>query len=338
MPLEQGNPNSKASDIAVSDDSDPISLLDRLKDEIDPDLVAVAAGDREPSPEEAQKLDALRQTRGPCFYSDLLLRVTNEYYPYNEAQELWEATLAHKKALSELLGRNVGISVAALDYLSNVRKELSGVEIISEPKLRAITSIAIQDPVTGLLGRAVFESRLRNEMQRHERYGNRVSLLMLDLDDFKRLNDTLGHRRGDSVLEHVGQIIKSEVRDVDIACRYGGEELAVILPQTDLQEALLIGERIRSRVEQDLQDPGVTLSAGVASCPEHASSVEALIEAADQALYQAKHAGKNCVVPAVVKPVLLDSADSDRQPDDLQEARRAHVARTNATYPAETAA
>jgi diguanylate cyclase (GGDEF)-like protein len=107
----------------------------------------------------------------------------------------------------------------------------------------------------------------------------------------------MGHRHGDAVLARIGQIIKSEIRDVDIPCRYGGEELAVILPQTDLEDAMLIGERVRARVERELQGEGaVTVSGGAACCPEHAASPDGLVEAADRALYAAKRAGKNRVL------------------------------------------
>ena len=118
----------------------------------------------------------------------------------------------------------------------------------------------------------------------------------MDIDDFKQINDSRGHQEGDRVLTEISKLILKAARDLDICSRYGGEEFAVILPQTGRQEALRLAERIRKRVENQFKkDLNVTISSGVATCPLNAKSAKALITRADKALYQSKSNGKNKV-------------------------------------------
>jgi len=164
---------------------------------------------------------------------------------------------------------------------------------------------AERDSLTGLYNRRHFDERLAGELRRAERERSRVALLMLDLDHFKHINDTYGHAVGDEVLRHVAQIIAHEVRvGTDVPARYGGEEFAVIAPGTNLLGAESLAERIRTRVAELRVPAGdqlvsVTLSVGVAVFDPRATTrdepVRALVEAADQRLYQAKHAGRNRV-------------------------------------------
>jgi diguanylate cyclase (GGDEF)-like protein len=162
---------------------------------------------------------------------------------------------------------------------------------------------ATVDEKTGLANYRVFYKRLREEWERSERYKLPLSVVMLDLDDFKRVNDTVGHLAGDRVLREFAVLVSGGARATDLAARYGGEEFAMILPHTDRARAERVAERVRAAVyefsflepEQPLR---VTVSAGVATfddTPEIASA-EQLIAAADRALYAAKNAGKNRVV------------------------------------------
>jgi diguanylate cyclase (GGDEF)-like protein len=161
---------------------------------------------------------------------------------------------------------------------------------------------AITDELTGLFNVRQFHSRLDNEIDRAERFGTPLSLVMLDIDKFKSVNDTYGHQQGDLVLVEVARAMRSLSRDIDEPARYGGEELAVVLPQTDLDGAALLAERMRAKIEaleiKRLDGGGVmkiTASFGVASIPRSADGRKALIAAADAALYRAKHGGKNRV-------------------------------------------
>ena len=166
---------------------------------------------------------------------------------------------------------------------------------------------AIEDGLTGLANRRRFEERLAGEVERARRFpGQALALVMLDIDDFKAVNDRLGHVAGDEVLRAVAAAMREDRREMDLAARYGGEELALILPGADLDGAARAAERIRHAVEHlDLPLPGpdggslrVTLSAGVAVFGHRAEDGATLVAAADDALYQAKRSGKNRVARA----------------------------------------
>jgi diguanylate cyclase (GGDEF)-like protein len=161
---------------------------------------------------------------------------------------------------------------------------------------------AVTDELTGLANVRAFTSILDRELERGRRYETPLGLVLLDLDDFKLVNDTYGHQQGDEVLAQVAGVLRDLSRDLDAPARYGGEEMAVVLPQTDAEGAMLLAERMREAVER-LHVPrvrgggtlSVTASFGVASVPDSAADRESLIAAADAALYRAKRGGKNRV-------------------------------------------
>ena len=161
---------------------------------------------------------------------------------------------------------------------------------------------AVTDELTGLFNVRQFHVRLDNEIERAERFGTPLSLVMLDIDKFKSVNDTYGHQQGDRVLVEVARVLRRLSRDVDLPARYGGEEMAVLLPQTDLAGAEQGAERMRAAIE-NMQIPRldgggllpITASFGVASYPAQAAGKTALIAAADAALYRAKRGGRNRV-------------------------------------------
>lgn len=161
---------------------------------------------------------------------------------------------------------------------------------------------SIRDPLTGLFNRRFLDEWLERELRRAERDRSSVALLMLDLDHFKRFNDTFGHEGGDAVLREVGKALQEEVRSSDIACRFGGEELAIVAPATGMGEAIALAERVRRRVEALVVMANgrsfgrITLSVGVSTSSQHEQNAEKLIRAADHALYRAKHGGRNRVV------------------------------------------
>jgi diguanylate cyclase (GGDEF)-like protein len=160
------------------------------------------------------------------------------------------------------------------------------------------------DAVTQLRNHRYFQVRLREELARSKRYGRPTALVLLDLDNFKRVNDGFGHAVGDQVLRDVSELLTENARTTDVVCRYGGEELAVILPETALSEATQVAERLREAVERRHDERGVqvTLSAGVAICPDHGVDADGLIGAADAAMYRAKRDGKNRVSVATGWP------------------------------------
>ncbi len=156
--------------------------------------------------------------------------------------------------------------------------------------------MAVTDALTSLYNRRHIYDRLRQEGEKSERYSSRFSVIMLDIDFFKRVNDTYGHQFGDQVLKKVADAIHSSVRNVDISGRYGGEEFLVILPEVQLKGAVILAERIREKVEKIETDaPGlkITVSGGVAEYI--GGDIEELVKKADQLLYKAKESGRNCL-------------------------------------------
>ncbi|MBI5454690.1 MAG: sensor domain-containing diguanylate cyclase, partial [Deltaproteobacteria bacterium] len=163
-----------------------------------------------------------------------------------------------------------------------------------------LKEIAVKDQLTSLYNHNFFYSRLEEEFERAVRYETPLSLIMLDIDNFKQINDTFGHRVGDVVLREIAAMVKRGVRKTDIVARYGGEEFAVILPHTLLKGAVDEAERLREIVESHayagLVSNKITVSIGVASYPQKgAMNSGDLVNYADDALYKAKWSGKNCV-------------------------------------------
>jgi len=156
--------------------------------------------------------------------------------------------------------------------------------------------LSVTDPLTGLLNRRYIEARLLEEVRRSNRHGFPMSFMMLDVDSFKSYNDSFGHPAGDEALKMVGNVIRQTLRGADVAARFGGEEFAILLPQTTATEAAAIAERIRSNI-QNARFPHrrVTASIGIASCSAELCASSDLIDAADRALYDAKRRGRNRV-------------------------------------------
>lgn len=260
------------------------------------DFIAAIAGDRDLTSDEQEIFENLKDKYGDKVYVYMLFVLTHQNYPEKNVRIFWERIVSHKYTMEKLLTRPVGISVAAMDYLANIDQHFKEPSIISNRKLIKIADIALKDGLTQLFDVSTFRTKLKTEINRYKRYGSKVSLIMLDIDDFKLINDLHGHQEGDRVLCELSRIITTSVRDFDTCSRYGGEEFTVILPQTDSPEALLFAERIRMSVEKHFQkDLKVTISLGVATCPLHAKSIKTLIGKADKALLQSKSRGKNMV-------------------------------------------
>jgi diguanylate cyclase (GGDEF)-like protein len=170
-----------------------------------------------------------------------------------------------------------------------------------EKSYAALQETASRDGLTGLFNRRELDSKLGEELARCKRYGHALSLLLVDLDHFKVINDSYGHPAGDKVLRGIADIIRGPARRSDVVARYGGEEFAVIMPETEKSGAQVFAERIRLAVAGhtfsiDNKPPlNVTVSVGVAGFPGDAGTDAALIAAADSALYDAKRAGRDCV-------------------------------------------
>lgn len=232
-----------------------------------------------------------------CLYSTILLSLTHESFQERESKSLWNKIIAHMKKLNQILGRNVGISVASLDYLTNVKNTLSEPKIIEENKSSFVADATTKDELTGLYLREVFDVVLKKEIEEANRKNTSLCLLMIDIDDFKKINDQHGHLKGDEVLKKVGTTINDSVREMDLAARYGGEEMAVIIPRVDIEQTFKAAQRIRKTIEEiQFKDFFVTVSIGLSQTNRRIDTPDKLINAADSALYRAKNKGKNQVI------------------------------------------
>ena len=244
-----------------------------------------------------------------------------------ETGEPCEATVDGVGALSHPMRRGDDVharvsgvvSVARRDHpFSTAERELfhylaeqAAVSIENVGLHETVERQAVTDELTGLFNRRRFQEAMATEVERSKRFGQPVGLVLLDLDDFKAVNDTYGHQQGDLVLREVARVLRETSREIDEPARYGGEELAVVLPGTDLEGAYNLAERVRAGIEELalplLDGDGalrVTASFGVATLPGSADDMRELVAAADEALYRAKRAGKNRTVRAEASPQL----------------------------------
>ncbi len=245
-------------------------------------------------------VDALKKQAGNELYAELLFSVTYKKFQPAEAKGIWDELVKHKYFMSQALKRDVGVRVAALDYLSNYKRVLTNTRLLSEQELDEILMTARRDGLTGLRNHRTFQERLREEVEKAVHSKQPLCLFMIDVDHFKKHNDTHGHAIGDFVLQEAARLIRRTVRDGDIPARYGGDEFAVILPATPKKEAAVIAERIRAEAETSKfykAEKGITItfSIGVASCPDDIDQPATLVELADAALYLSKSRGRNRV-------------------------------------------
>ncbi|MBN1551943.1 GGDEF domain-containing protein [bacterium] len=277
--------------------------VDRLRRTTTPDvmsveLVSAFSGDRDITRAESAFIGIQKDKRGIVFYSDLLYAVTHHYFAPEIAETLWGKILSHKHMMSQRLGRNVRIVVATIDYFSNITSELKSLTLISETYVTEIATLSMRDGMTGLFNHSSCYELLKLEVKNYHRYKTGLSLIMLDIDDFKSVNDKYGHQEGDRILIEFAKTMGDQVRDTDICCRLGGDEFITILPFTSGPgEALEIAERIRAKATSiTYGGQRITISTGVAVCNQSTNSPQDLIKRADRALYRAKHNGKNQVI------------------------------------------
>lgn len=264
----------------------------------------------------ADSLVARTCSDGTVFVYDDVAKMSGPVSLFYENDEAWA-----KGALAivplELAGRVIGAIVATAPPKVVIPNEearnvallgaLASTSLEMVWEIEEVSRRASTDALTGLPNRRAFDEHLAHLLAHADRFGHSLSLVMADVDHFKRVNDTWGHEAGDLVLKTISKTLQDGVRAVDVCARFGGEEIALLLPQTALTGAAELADRLRQAVsEQSVMwqgDPiSVTISCGVACYPDGVLTKEALFAAADRALYEAKSAGRNCVKSAVPKP------------------------------------
>jgi len=219
---------------------------------------------------------------------------TTTHLDLRESQclQLWEEMLTHRKEFSEQLGRPVSLKTALMDVLSDAG--LIRVPVVLEyEEFKKLQVSAVTDPLTGLYNRRLFAEAFEKELNRARRYGLPLGLVILDLHRFKEVNDKYGHPRGDDVLRATATTLRRALRTSDSAFRIGGDEFALLLPQTDAVQALALSRRVEIVFAEvlrplELAFP-VTMDHGVATFPQDSEQAEQLIRIADERLYRLKH-------------------------------------------------
>jgi diguanylate cyclase (GGDEF)-like protein len=247
-------------------------------------------------------LESLRKRKGRSLYVELLYALTHKYFRSMDARRLWSALVRHREDLNRSLKRTVGLKVAALDFFDGRPEHLRDLQLLPAEDLDNLMISAHQDGLTGLSNHRYFQERLREEIIRSHRYHHTFGLLFLDLDRFKQYNDTHGHPQGDRLLKEIAQRLKTACRQSDVVARYGGDEFAVILPETGTRPCLKVALRLLETlahpvpVKSEAHDiPVVSVSIGLSLYPCDGLVAERLIDSADKALYRAKHSGRNCL-------------------------------------------
>ncbi|MFQ3675840.1 MAG: diguanylate cyclase [Endomicrobiia bacterium] len=254
-------------------------------------IESIVSGDITPPEDIRQKVEKIISL-DQSFYSKLLKQFVSDDFEEEDAKKLWFEILFHKYKISEKLGRNVGIKVATLDYLENIKGIIKASKIIEEEEFIKTLKLATKDSLTGLYNRQHFFDLVRAKIRKNEKF----CLAFLDLDGFKKYNDKEGHQAGDLILQEFAFILKEEFHsENNIIGRYGGDEFIVCLGGLDKESAKLQLEKFRAVVQEQFLALKITVSIGVCEYPYDAKELYDIIAKADELLYRVKEFGGNKV-------------------------------------------
>ena len=247
-----------------------------------------------------KKVNKLCTTNGVEVLQAVFKILTGIDIPPGKCTLHWEKTLLHRHKLTELLGRNVDITTALCDYLQSATRFLSHPRLIEASQYENVVHETVHDKLTGLFNRPYFDEAFNQQVALAKRYQEDFSILFLDIDNFKDVNDTFGHMAGDEALKEIAAAINKQKRDSDIAARFGGEEFVLLMTHTDNVSAFIFAERLRKQIENlaiTYRDQvfKLTISGGIASFPFNSQDPKQLLYMADSAVYLAKGSGKNTI-------------------------------------------
>jgi diguanylate cyclase (GGDEF)-like protein len=261
------------------------------------DLAKSIFGEKKNADNNKRELARLRGRYGDRIYCEALYLITNTLIDdIHRAKKLIKKIIWHRKALNRLLGRDVGLQVAALDYLQNKEGILENPTFIERNKIRKLAEHAITDDDIKIYDKSILFLDLNEEVERSKRYGSLFSVIILDIDNFKTINDTYGHMFGDAMLRGLADTLKSNIRKTDSVYRYGGDEFVLLLPETGLKDAENMAAKMKYVVE-DIWLNGahvsIKISIGMAAFQDCHKTGKDILHNADMALYRAKESGKN---------------------------------------------
>jgi diguanylate cyclase (GGDEF)-like protein len=241
-----------------------------------------------------ETLDGLDESVRGQFLRQFFRTIAQIDFTDAQSNDYWERILLRRRELAENLGKRVSLKTALVDVLASTN--FLRVPILMEyDEFKKLQINAATDALTGLYNRRLFDEYCDKELNRAKRYGHQLAIVILDLHKLKEVNDRHGHLQGDQVLQLAATTLRKTMRASDFAFRIGGDEFALLLPQTDPEQAITLCRRIRSQYEIDIRplkmDIGVTLDFGVAVHPHDGETKSALMNLADQRLYQLKNAG-----------------------------------------------
>jgi diguanylate cyclase (GGDEF)-like protein len=272
----------------------------------------------------AETLENLEDSPRGQFLQQFFRTIAQIEVTDTQANEYWERILLKQRELSEKMGKRVPLKTAIVDVLASTN--FLRVPILMEyDEFKKLQINAATDALTGLYNRRLFDEYCDKELNRAKRYNHQLAIVILDVHKLKEVNDRHGHLQGDQVLQLAAATLRKTLRASDFAFRIGGDEFALLLPQTDSEQATTLCHRVRAQYEGDIHslklEPGVTLDFGVAIHPQDGEQKRALMGLADERLYQLKHTGRKTlrVIPsetqesreAAVPP--LQETDPSRQ-------------------------
>ncbi len=254
-------------------------------------------------------IEKLALELGPVVYQEMLRQLTSKTYDQETARLHWQQAMQHRERLFPGGPPFNRLRPALLDYLHSVVREMRDPRIVEADLLENIRQASITDGLTGLYHQTYFKSHLEKLASgQAESASNRFAVVLFDLDHFKQYNDRCGHLAGDHALKLTAEILQLNLRPGDLACRYGGEEFALLLHRTNIHEAFDLAERFRIALEetifpgQELLDRrNLTISGGIAICPDDSTSAAELLTRADEELYRAKEQ-RNLISPSLNGP------------------------------------
>jgi diguanylate cyclase (GGDEF)-like protein len=247
-----------------------------------------------------EELNNFARENGEDTYQAIIKILTDLDFESGKAKKSWVDIIKHREEMSNALGRKISLISAISDYFASHNKPFKRHKIVDIKTYEKAIKESTSDSLTGLFNKAYFHNALNQQLSTAIRNKTDLSVLFLDIDDFKGINDTFGHHSGDLVLKNVANMISRELRASDILARFGGDEFVVLMPNTYKTNALVLSERLREAIKHNpikIPDTSlqITVSGGVAGFPVDTRKAENLLHLADSALYRAKGAGKDSI-------------------------------------------